>query len=132
MSLSKGNLILDVHEADEPDTCRWGDLDSTEAERITRRFCSLVVTFGMTILSIFTLPLIRVHVNTIFYSVILSTYNIAIPFVVQAMVSFEKHPDEGDKQQSLYINIALFRWVSDDETNMQSYYNLPLSTSYSA
>ncbi|KAL7465620.1 hypothetical protein ACHAXS_005929, partial [Conticribra weissflogii] len=89
-ALFRRNLILDVHEADEPDTCRWGDLDSTEAERITR----------------------RVHVNTIFYSVILSTYNIAIPLVVQAMVSFEKHQDEGDKQQSLYINIALFRWVN--------------------
>jgi len=111
-ALFRRNFILDIHEADEPDTCRWCDLDSTGAERIIRRICSLVVTFGMTLLSILTLPLIRVHINTIFYSVILSTYNIIIPLVVQAMVSFEKHPDEGDKQQSLYINIALFRWIN--------------------
>lgn len=119
---------MDIHEADEPDTCRWCDLDSTGAERIIRRICSLVVTFGMTLLSILTLPLIRVHINTIFYSVILSTYNIIIPLVVQAMVSFEKHPDEGDKQQSLYINIALFRWVSDGD----EYEIIQKSNSYSA
>ena len=65
----------------------------------------------MMVISMITLPLIRIHVSTMLYSIILSTFNIVIAVIVKAMVSFEKHPDEGNKQASLYINIVLFRWV---------------------
>jgi len=33
-------------------------------------------------------------------------------FVVQAMTSLEFHPSESSKQSSLYVKIALFRWVN--------------------
>ena len=73
---------------------------------------SLIITLGLVILSAIILQQARTKVNTILYSVILSTFNAGIPVIVRLLVSFEKHWDEGSMMTSLYFNITVFRWVN--------------------
>jgi hypothetical protein len=52
------------------------------------------------------------RLSTILFSIILSTFNGVIPVIVRALVSYEKHHDEGSMQVSLYVKITFFRWVN--------------------
>ena len=50
--------------------------------------------------------------SAIFAAISISVFNALFPAFAQAMTNIESHSDEGHKQRSLYVKIALFRWVT--------------------
>lgn len=104
--------VLRVEEACEPNAVRWADLDYFTLSIYLRQLIMLGITIGLVLLSAFILFISRLRVGTIFFSIILSTFNSIIPIVVRLLVSYEKHYDEGSMQKSLYVKITVFRWVN--------------------
>jgi len=104
--------VLHIEEAPPVTAVRWKDLHYTRTGVWLRVIISCIITFGLVAFSGIILNLARTRVNTILYSILLSTFNSLIPVIVRLLVSFEKHWDEGSMQASLYFNITLFRWVN--------------------
>lgn len=104
--------VLHIEEAPSVTAVRWKDLHYTRTGVWLRVIISCIITFGLVAFSAIILNLARTRVNTILYSILLSTFNSLIPVIVRLLVSFEKHWDEGSMQASLYFNITLFRWVN--------------------
>ncbi len=51
-------------------------------------------------------------IDAVFASMVIAGFNVAFPLFAKMMTNFEAHPSEGAKQSSLYLKIALFRWVN--------------------
>lgn len=110
-SLFKGT-VLRVEEAKEPNTVRWTDLNYSRLSINFRLIITFCITFGLTVLSAFILQRSRLTESTVFFSIILSTFNAIVPMIVRILVGYEKHFDEGSIQASLYLKITFFRWVN--------------------
>ncbi|KAL7535279.1 hypothetical protein ACHAXR_006394 [Thalassiosira sp. AJA248-18] len=104
--------VLRATEASEPNAVRWADLHYTRQMIYLRLLITFSITLGLVFFSAFVLQLSRLRVNTILFSIILTTFNSIIPIIVRMLVSYEKHYDEGSLQASLYVKITFFRWVN--------------------
>ena len=111
--LFRSKHLLDVSEADEPNTVRWQDLNEKWKDRLKQQglttFCTLV--------AIVCIALMIFFLNDGGDSPQLSAYGIAIsnsifPMFAKMLTGFEAHSSEGGKQRSLYFKIALFRWAN--------------------
>jgi hypothetical protein len=74
--------------------------ETFEAINNLRQLITFSITCGLAFLSFFILVTIKIEVNLILFSVILSTFNTAIPIIVKLLVSFEKHHHQGSMLRS--------------------------------
>mmetsp|Transcript_33207 Transcript_33207/g.71749 ORF Transcript_33207/g.71749 Transcript_33207/m.71749 type:complete len:1011 (-) Transcript_33207:218-3250(-) len=111
-ALFRGEVVLRVEEASEPNSVRWKDLHTNTISRYLSQIITMAITTGLVSLSGYVLYLTRLTVDTFAFAIILSALNSIIPIVLRSLVSFEKHYDEGAVQRSFYINITFFRWVN--------------------
>lgn len=108
--LFRGEHVLLVREAEEPCAIRWMDLDESWCSKIKQ------LTFSTTIsLAIIVAVAIIVYfcrLNGIMYAALaISVANAIFPMIAKVITHFESHASEAGKQISLYIKIAIFRWV---------------------
>lgn len=111
--LFRGKHLLEVSEADEPNTVRWQDLNEKWHDRLKQQ----ALTTLCTIVAIFCIAVLIFFLNDGGESPQMSAYGIAIsnsifPMFAKMLTGFEAHSSEGGKQRSLYFKIALFRWAN--------------------
>ena len=108
--LFRGEHVLLVREAEEPSAIRWMDLDEswcTKFKQLT--FSTLISLAFITAVAVIVYLCRR---NGIMYAALaISVANAVFPMIAKAVTNFESHASEAGKQISLYIKIAIFRWV---------------------
>jgi len=108
--LFRGELVLHVREAEEPSTIRWMDLDEktrTKLKQVTvTTFISLVF-----ILAVAVIVAILRQKGAAYAALAISISNALFPTVAKALTNLEAHATETGKQSSLFVKIAIFRWV---------------------
>uniref|UniRef100_A0A7S4VQZ8 CSC1/OSCA1-like cytosolic domain-containing protein n=1 Tax=Ditylum brightwellii TaxID=49249 RepID=A0A7S4VQZ8_9STRA len=107
------DTLLKIQEPTEPDAVRWLDLSATTKAKIIQRIITLAITIGLVIASGFSINAARnSSLGVTLSSIVLTLFNLIIPFIVKLLLLIEKHTTEGGRQASLYYKIALFRWVN--------------------
>mmetsp|Transcript_1802 Transcript_1802/g.3646 ORF Transcript_1802/g.3646 Transcript_1802/m.3646 type:complete len:736 (-) Transcript_1802:1158-3365(-) len=103
--------VLHVMEPEEPSTVRWKDLN---APRLLRRKQQLL-TMLVTIVAIICISLIVRAVNKAdvrFSATTIAVFNISFPALAKALTNMESHASESGVQRSLYLKVALARWIN--------------------
>jgi hypothetical protein len=139
--LFRGQYVLNAKEPDEPNTVRWQDLNVTTKAKLKQQLLTIFATFVAIVLIAFLVYTLNNNdkslqytayaiaiCNSIFPGTSLGRArvrenrnrtcrrNISLLYRVLAFAKMltdcEAHSSEGDKQRSLYIKIAVFRWVN--------------------
>ena len=109
-----GGVVLDVFEAPEPSTIRWGDLDESFCTKFLQRAITWLITTGIIVAGFmvvkwsFQRP--NGDVNTA--AVIVAVLNAVVPHVFKLINTLESHQSENTYQTSLYWKMTMFRWVN--------------------
>ncbi len=109
--LFRGEHLLSVREAEEPNTIRWQDLN----EKLRTMLKQQALTIFATICAILAIAFIIRFTNdssVVFAAIAISVFNSVFPVFAKLLTGLEAHSSEGGKQRSLYFKIALFRWVN--------------------
>jgi len=107
----RGAKVLSVKEAGEPNDVRWKDLQASSSLRA-------VQFFGTTLLMMIFLGwsgffISSLQGNTASYTPLYITVtNIIVPKICEFINAFESHSTEGNRNASLYIKVAIFRWFN--------------------
>ena len=109
--LFRGTHALIVTEPAEPSAIRWDNLDDTLESQMISLSITTFVCICAVVLIAFIVSLCR-QISPIFAAIVISVFNVIFPIFANLMTNMESHTDEGHKQRSLYIKIALFRWVN--------------------
>ena len=104
--------VLDVVEPVEPNTVRWLDLHVGKLRRIAQRIVTLGITVGVIGLAGYLVSLCRLNLGGAYAGPLTTAFNITIPVIVKLLLLIENHADEGSRQESLYLKVALFRWMN--------------------
>ena len=106
----RGETVLAVSEAEEPNTIRWQDLNETFAARLKQQLLTLTATFVAIVTIAFIIYLINGSESAAASAFAISISNAIFPMFAKILNSMESHSSEGGKQRSLFCKIALFRW----------------------
>ena len=110
--LFRGEMLLDVREPGEPCTVCWKDLN----EKWTAIFKYQLATLSLTVISIVSIAhltwLIDARTSSFAATVFIAVTNAIFPRVAKLMTDCEAHAYASNRQRSLYVKIALFRWVN--------------------
>ena len=109
--LFRGELLLSVSEPDEPNTVRWQDLNEKLIDRFRQQASTTLATF-CAILAIAFIIRITSKSSVAFAAIAISLFNAVFPMFAKILTDMEAHSSEGSKQRSLYLKIAVFRWVN--------------------
>jgi hypothetical protein len=109
--LFRGTHALIVTEPAEPSAIRWDNLDDTLESQVISLSITTFVCICAVVLIAFIVSLCR-QISPVFAAIVISVFNVIFPIFANLMTNMESHTDEGHKQRSLYIKIALFRWVN--------------------
>lgn len=109
--LFRGKLVLDCFEADEPSTVRWQDLNEKFKDKLKQVTITTFVTICAIVLVAFIVRLCRDRSAGV-GAFAISIFNALFPMFAKALTNLESHASEGQKQTSLYVKIAGFRWVN--------------------
>jgi len=104
-------IFLQVAEPAEPSAIRWKDLNKSNQSRWARFIIPTLLTGGSIIAAAFLVNEMRAY-GALYAAVTISVLNYVCPTAAKALTNTEIHPNEGSKQASLYIKIAIFRWVN--------------------
>lgn len=107
----RGDLVLDVTEADEPSVIRWEDLNETIPIRIMERVASNAITAGLIYLGFIAVQY-AFQFDVSLAAVVIASLNIAVPNIFKLVNKLESHAGEGTYQASLYAKISIFRFVN--------------------
>jgi len=107
-ALFQGRVLKVVVPA-EPNAIRWQQMTISTARKYLQRLVTFVITLGLIGLSGFVINRART-LNSLFFSICVSTFNFIIPFVIKLLLLLERHSNEGSRQKSMYMKITLFRW----------------------
>ena len=107
----RGTEILNLIEPAEPSAIRWKDLATEESVRRKGLCISTFLTIVL-IISSSLFIIWRVEEGDSIVAIYIAMMNVIVPMLCKKLVSFETHPDEGDRSMSLYFKITLFRWVN--------------------
>ena len=113
-SFRKGYEPLRVKDAPEPSTVRWQDLSESQCSIIV----SMIKPYFITAVLIISSALVVWYVRNEFpdkpsYVAYTITFgNLAFPTIANVLTNSEIHCQEGQKQTSLYVKNAAFRWVN--------------------
>ncbi|KAL7519390.1 hypothetical protein ACHAWX_004152 [Stephanocyclus meneghinianus] len=108
--LFRGEHVLLVREAEEPNTIRWTDLDEKLATRIKQ--LTITTLIGLACIVGVTIVVFLCHnIGKQWSALAISLSNALFPVVAKILTDFETHPSETEKHVSLFVKIAIFRWV---------------------
>lgn len=108
--LFRGERVLLVREAEEPSTIRWTDLDESSGTRI--RQLTITTFIGLVCIGAVASLIYLCHQFSKSGSALaISVANTLYPIVAKMLTNLETHPSETGKHVSLYVKIAIFRWV---------------------
>lgn len=108
--LFRGEHVLLVREAEEPDTIRWLDLDCCWRTSAKQVAVTTLISLGCVALVTFLVILCRQQ-DPAYAALAISASNALFPSAAKALTDLEAHASENGKQSSLYVKIAVFRWV---------------------
>jgi len=109
--LFRGNMVLDVTEADEPSSIRWLDLDISLSVRIVQRIFTFTATFILIYAGALFIASVHKH-SAMIAGFVISILDKVVPKVCSKITSFESHGSEGRRQVSQFIKVVAFRWVN--------------------
>jgi hypothetical protein len=109
--LFRGELLLNVHEPEEPSTVRWQDLNAKLPEKMKSILTTTLSTMGA--IAIIALLIYTLHgLNVTWAALAIATFNAIFPIFARLLTQAESHASESSRQTSLYFKIAVFRWVN--------------------
>ena len=113
--LFRGKYVLDIREPDEPNSIRWQDLNAGWLQRMKETFltsiCTLVALF-LVAYFVFRANSSTSSLSVLGSAITISIFNTIFPTFAKFLVSCESHKTETSLQTSLFLKVALFRWVS--------------------
>jgi len=108
--LFRGEHVLLIREAEEPSAIRWMDLD----EKMRTRIKQISITTIISLVCVFAVAVIVTtcrQISAAAAALAISISNALFPFIAKTITNFESHASETGKQSSLFVKIAIFRWV---------------------
>ncbi|KAL7539204.1 hypothetical protein ACHAXR_009091 [Thalassiosira sp. AJA248-18] len=108
--LFRGEHVLLIREAEEPSTIRWMDLDEKWSTKIKQILLTTLISLGCTVGVAVIVALCRRR-GSAFAALAISISNALFPTIAKALTNLESHASESGTQSSLYVKIAVFRWV---------------------
>jgi len=106
------DTVLLVQEAPEPNSVRWQDLNADRSSKTKEHLLTTALSFA----SIYYCALIVRWANGLFPGIgaafTISGLNLGYPQLAKFITDFESHSNESKVQTSLYLKIAVFRWVN--------------------
>ena len=109
--LFRGELLLNVHEPEEPSTVRWQDLNAKLPEKLKSLCTTTLSTMGAIV--IIALLIYTLHaLNATWAALAIAVVNVIFPIFAKLLTQAESHASESSKQTSLYFKISVFRWVN--------------------
>ena len=107
----QGRVLL-VEEPAEPNSIRWLDIFSGWMARLIQQSITFLVTILLLAGAGYVVRQTRSKLGAAYSGPLTTIFNTLIPQIVKLLLLIEKHPTEGGRQQSLYLKIAIFRWVN--------------------
>lgn len=104
--------VLQVEEPAEPNSIRWLEIHAGFIRRIIQQAITFVVTILLIVGAGYVVAVTRSRLGAQLSGPVTTIFNTLIPQIVKLMMLIEQHPNEGARQQSLYLKIAIFRWVN--------------------
>lgn len=108
--LFRGEFVLDVREAEEPSTIRWMDLDERWSTKIKQISVTTLVS-AMIIVAVAVIVALCRSQGAAYAALAISIANAVFPMIAKMLTNAEAHSSETGKQSSLFVKIAIFRWV---------------------
>eukprot|EP00986_Skeletonema_menzelii_P020078 scaffold30079_cov154-Skeletonema_menzelii.AAC.6 len=108
--LFRGEIVLDVREAEEPSTIRWMDLDVSWSSKIKQLSVTTLISLAFVAAVAVVVALVRAQ-GAAYAALAISIANAIFPMVAKILTNVEAHASETGKQCSLFVKIAIFRWV---------------------
>ena len=108
--LFRGEHVLLVREAEEPSTIRWMDLDEKWITKLKQISITTAISLGSIVIVAAIVALLR-RKSAAYAAVGISIANALFPSIAKILTNMEAHPSETGKQSSLFVKIAIFRWV---------------------
>ena len=108
--LFRGERVLKVREAEDPNTIRWTELDEKVGTRI-RQLCTTTFISLLYAGAIASLIYLCHQVSESVSALMIAVANTFFPIVANILTNLETHPSETGKHISLYTKIAIFRWI---------------------
>ena len=106
----RGEHVLNVVEAKEPNTVHWQSLNVRAVVKMRQRFISLTLMAVAIYVAVLVIRKVN-YVSTAGTALTISAFNKICPSIAKACVHIEQHANEGGRQKSLYFKIAAFRYV---------------------
>jgi len=108
--LFRGEQVLHVREAEEPSTIRWADLDEVWSTKVKQISVTTLISLACMVAVAVIVTLCRQQ-SAAYAALAISIANAMFPIVAMSLTNCEAHASETGKQSSLYVKIAVFRWV---------------------
>ena len=108
--LFRGEIVLGVREAEEPNTIRWMDLDVSMTKKMKQLIATSIISAACIAAVAVIVALLRIH-GAAYAALGISIANATFPKLAKILTNTEAHASETGKQCSLFAKIAIFRWV---------------------
>lgn len=105
--LFRSTHLLAIVEPSEPLSIRWTDLDDTFLTKLKLLFISYTVSFGFIIGGGFLIIFAEKEYGTGTAALVITALNTITPRVCYAITDIESHANEGRKQASLFVKMAV-------------------------
>lgn len=109
----RGERVLKVKEACEPNDVRWADLEVSGTIRSLQYTLSTIALICFMAWSGFFIHWLEIHEPGTFYTPLFITLtNLVVPKICEIINMIESHSTEASRQASLYVKVTLFRWFN--------------------
>lgn len=110
--LFRGEHMLYVEEPlEEPNSYRWTSMNERFLDRLWQQILTSIATVASICLVAFIVRIVHAK-NALFSAMTISISNGSFPEFAKLLTNFEGHATEAGVQTSMYLKIALFRWVN--------------------
>eukprot|EP00614_Pseudopedinella_elastica_P015916 CAMPEP_0172652422 /NCGR_PEP_ID=MMETSP1068-20121228/243303_1 /TAXON_ID=35684 /ORGANISM="Pseudopedinella elastica, Strain CCMP716" /LENGTH=836 /DNA_ID=CAMNT_0013466829 /DNA_START=321 /DNA_END=2832 /DNA_ORIENTATION=- len=111
--LFKGQNVLSVQEAPEPNEVFWEDVDSTFMKRIKQQTKTWILTCLLVVGSVIVCKQIQVGSGPGIAALWITLTNILVPQVLRKLCfEIEDHVSLNAQQTSLFLKLTFFRWMN--------------------
>jgi len=111
--LFKGQNVLSVQEAPEPNEVFWEDVDSTFMKRIKQQTKTWILTCLLVVGSVIVCKQIQVGSGPAIAALWITLTNILVPQVLRKLCfEIEDHVSLNAQQTSLFLKLTFFRWMN--------------------
>lgn len=124
----RGTNVLEVEEPVEPSEVIWQNLEISGFTFFVQGVVTALLTLAVIAACYYVIVQLKESGSTKSTGVVVSLINAVLPMVLKAIVMFEKHVDDGDRQDSLFakltaarfMNTAIINWVVTSFSNTLS------------